>query len=354
MYQYRDMKALMAAVCRSSLRLCLAASTIAIAALIFANLTAVLPDVATGFDEQLRGQHKRHIYARFIDGGQSFRFIVHGLRAAFAPHRLLFVSNSTKEPDVVIFSVWGTEYLKHPSARKILMIGEPVDDFEPGCPVDVTIHCIEGVGKPYVPFWVMSFGERRRNFPKQLLKSHEAVADAISRKDKFCAFLYSHASPLRDRLFDAISSYKQVDALGAAKSIRKRHQTDRLAYRHDVTYNDLAVQKYLGYKFVIAGESQIRRGYITEKIISAMLAYAIPIYVGAPEIASHFNPGSIIVANNMTDSDLLRLIKLLDTNLTAYSEMLHQPWFTSEALPGWFTLENQTSPFRILAEKILA
>jgi hypothetical protein len=54
------------------------------------------------------------------------------------------------------------------------------------------------------------------------------------------------------------------------------------------------LQVFREYKFVISFENQLQPGYITEKIAHPLLAHAIPIYLGAPDIADHFNAARFI------------------------------------------------------------
>lgn len=155
------------------------------------------------------------------------------------------------------------------------------------------IHTVKDLpGTKYYPFWAWSFAMRRRNTPKDLIKVNTNWRQILDRKTEFCAFLSSHRSKARDNLFDVLSLYKPVTALGAwnprlSSNMRKKEAfRDRMVYKDDVTYFDIAVEKYKPYKFVIAGENTNGlNGYVTEKIVNAMLAKAIPIYLGAPDIS---------------------------------------------------------------------
>ena len=127
-------------------------------------------------------------------------------------------------------------------------------------------------------------------------------------KTSFCAYLFFRCEgaerPLRELFFDLLSEYKQVDALGVCKATvagkdgSRVEEHDELYARRDDRfgdgYNDRAVQKYESYKFVVAFENVRKPGYVTEKIANAMLAGAIPIYLGDPDIASIFNERSFI------------------------------------------------------------
>jgi hypothetical protein len=54
---------------------------------------------------------------------------------------------------------------------------------------------------------------------------------------------------------------------------------------------DEAVLLQEPFRFSIAMQNTHEKGYVDEKMASAWLAHSIPIYFGAPEAASYFNPG---------------------------------------------------------------
>jgi hypothetical protein len=254
----------------------------------------------------------------FCDGGHYFTgFFWPAMQAAVAP-RALEVVTPPADPDVVIFSVEGGAHRAYPEARRVLIVGEP--QFDPSLMqwAHMTIHCAKDVpGAEYVPFWAEAFGERRKNVPEDLFKVPARVEAALARKTEFCAFLYSRPAAERDYLFDLVSTYKPVTALGRSKTTSHEvwSNADRHVYTANETYNDLAVQKYAPFKFVIAGENSRRVGYVTEKIVNAMLAHAIPIYVGAEDISEHFHPGSFIDAATMTAEALLAEVARLENAL---------------------------------------
>jgi hypothetical protein len=54
---------------------------------------------------------------------------------------------------------------------------------------------------------------------------------------------------------------------------------------------------YKKFKFVVAFENCQIKGYISEKMINPLLAGAIPVYLGAPDIDEHINPNCFINVN---------------------------------------------------------
>ncbi|KAG0339155.1 4-alpha-L-fucosyltransferase [Podila minutissima] len=68
-----------------------------------------------------------------------------------------------------------------------------------------------------------------------------------------------------------------------------------------------------GYPFVFAGENSSCMGYVTEKIYNALQAGAIPIYLGAVDIADFVPEGSYVDVSKFKDFDaLVDYIKTVD------------------------------------------
>jgi len=278
------------------------------------------------------------------DGASSMLAYFHNIFQRLTPQgRLLtLVENPTTDPDILIYSVFGEQHKRY-NCKKILLCGEPGDVSHHHA--DLVIDCkdVARFRPPsavfhYLPFYVLSFGERFKNKPTDLIKPPEFNVDQIvAQKTKFCAFLYSQQVDFRNSLFDVISRYKPVDALGRARG-RPGQPIDRSVYQVGVqTYNDLAVQKYQPYKFVICAENSRHVGYITEKMISAMLANAIPIYLGAPDVVQHFNPNSFVhVGDHANWEHAVTKIKEIDTDISKYKAMLRQPWFHNNQLNSYF------------------
>lgn len=230
-------------------------------------------------------------------------------------------------------------------SRIVLICGEPNDlkkyDF-----ASLIIDCknVPGLRPPkvpfvYVPFYVTSFGERFRNSPSDLILSPNMDIDSVfTQKSKFCAFMYSQEVNFRNAFYDTLSMYKQVDSLGKCRSSKNLNETDRHVYEiGNQTYNDLAVQKYISYKFVICIENSRHPGYITEKLINAKLANAVPLYFGAPDVDEHFNPRSFIDISKFNNfMDAVNYIKQVDSNNELYKSYLKEPLFKDNNLPGYF------------------
>jgi len=278
----------------------------------------------------------------YTDGaGYFISYFVAVFKRLFDKQRVVFAENPPANPDLLIYSVFGDRHKRY-TCKKVLVSGEPTTTI--GKLADLLLDCKDVVGlrshdvpMAYLPFYVLSFEERWQNRPEDLLKTPDFATRTAPTKTKFCAFLYSKEVEFRNRLFDALSRQKQVDALGKARNVHKT-RTDRGAYRPGhYSYNDLAVRHYRPYKFVIACENTRLPGYVTEKVVSAMLAGAIPIYLGAPDIAEHFNPRAMICVGDFANwHEACNYVMEVDQNEDLYRQILSEPWLPANRLTAWF------------------
>jgi len=128
----------------------------------------------------------------------------------------------------------------------------------------------------------------------------------LQSKSGFAAFLYQRCDKkfygnfagLRVAFFDLLKEkYKQPDGLGGcrrSKSPKWRKTSYITRGSEKASYMDEAVEMFGRYKFVISMENSHVPGYMTEKIINALLANTIPIYLGDPNITDYINPKRFI------------------------------------------------------------
>jgi GR25 family glycosyltransferase involved in LPS biosynthesis len=182
----------------------------------------------------------------------------------------------------------------------------------------------------YFPQLFTSLWERRTDYTNILNNSRE----------KFCAYMYSYDLEYRVELYNFISKYKIVDALG--KSCSNIINDDRKLYNENLTYNDSAVKKYSNYKFVLALENGISDGYITEKIINPIIANSIPIYAGPKDAFDIINKKRVIYIYDFEDYDqLLNYIIEVDNNDELYNSIVSEKIFNSKIT--WNNFEEYLS-----------
>jgi hypothetical protein len=236
----------------------------------------------------------------------------------------------------------------HAKALHIIWVGEPWDmssvrSAASGDLKDVTlVHTQRDCGTEcvYIPVVSVSFSHRLRDAMHDLVRPRRVVADKPTHK--FAAYMYARCDGLerhrRESFFDLLSKYKPVDALGACKST-PRERFARSKRRHRDDYLDAAVEAFRGYRFVVAFENQAVKGYVSEKLANAMLANAIAIYSGAPDVSSLFNPRSFIDCSALDLATCVELVRRVDQNETLYLEMLAEPRLAKGKLANPFSWE---------------
>jgi hypothetical protein len=149
-------------------------------------------------------------------------------------------------------------------------------------------------------------------------------------KEYFCAYMYSYDLEYRVKLFNEVSKYKKVDALGKSCN-NKNFKDTRSIYNETQTYNDIAVDKYSKYKFVLALENGIEDGYITEKLLNPLLANSIPIYAGPADVFDIINKKRIIYVYDFKNTnELIAYIKLVDNNDDIYNSIINNEIWVSD------------------------
>lgn len=281
-----------------------------------------------------------------VDGANYQKQFIEILFLTLFPNKKILIKLKLhEEPHYLVYSTFGDEHKKYKNCYKLLINLKSTDltEYDANFIIDTTNdvkHIPENAKMVYIPYYVLSFYERFRNVPNSLIKSSEYNAGQILQSKKnFCAFLYNNCTvKYRTKFFYTLSKYKQVDSLG--KCLSKNKECDRFFFKENkMSYHDLAVIKYRPYKFVICFESRKRKGYISEKIINAMLANAIPIYYGPNEIVDHFNKNSFINSNDFeTFEELSDYVKKVDTDDELYKKMLQEPWLQNNKLTNWFSI----------------
>mgnify|MGYP003384864253 FL=1 len=133
--------------------------------------------------------------------------------------------------------------------------------------------------------------------------------EQLQTKQRNVAYLYFRCDRLvREQVFSLLhAAMPAVDALGACNGFGQYQQSmeaiDKyVAGRFSDQFVRQAIKSYQPYKFVICFENTVVSGYVTEKLTNAFLAHAVPIYYGAPDVSTYFNPNAFI---NCRDFDTL-------------------------------------------------
>ena len=228
---------------------------------------------------------------------------------------------------------------KYPTSILVFISGEPT----PVRPqkISLLIDCKKNARSPmsviYFPFYALSFLERSQHGPMDLIKTPTQwePIQILKNKNQFCAYMYRYDLPHRVQLLEALQQYRAVEILGRSRNPAKNYRPDGNPY-------DDAVKKYQPFKFVICAENHFLPGYVTEKIVNAMLARAIPIYLGAPDIVEHFNPKSFINVNSFPSlTHMVAYVQQVDQNEQLYLSILREPWLINNQLTQFLLLDRQ-------------
>lgn len=253
----------------------------------------------------------------------------------FDPENNIFVSALKKnfdiefseEPDYVFCSCFGIpyEYLKYDGIR-IFYAGENISpdwntiDYALGYdPMNYNDRYLR------LPIYWLS----EENVQRAQIKHWNVTKETLKEKELFCNFICGNAlgQPFRKEIFEVLQKYKYVVSAGQwmnntpdGKSVKRGKEKFLLQQRC---------------KFSIAVDSICQPGFVTEKIIDAFAAQTIPIYCGAPDIGSDFNPQAFINAKDFgyNFDRILKEVKRLDQNDEAYLNMLAQPAFAENNRP---------------------
>jgi hypothetical protein len=229
-------------------------------------------------------------------------------------------------PEIVFFSCFGRSHLEY-DCTKVFFTGENVrPDFN---------LCDYAIG-----FDRMEFGDRYFRFPifafedieslKAERRNPVTIDDIQSRL--FCNFIYSNANadPVRDKFFNLLNKFKNVDSLGQ----HLRNTTSEMSPRYSENWAQGKQEMLSNYNFTIAFENSSSPGYITEKISHAFRARSIPIYYGDPDIKLQFNINSFINAHDFTSlEDCARYVYSVSDDPDKMANYLNATVFPDDYIP---------------------
>lgn len=116
---------------------------------------------------------------------------------------------------------------------------------------------------------------------------------AAGERAQFCNFIYSADPSIRGEFFLRLNDARPVNSFGRALN-------NAGALPHGREAKLAILEQSL---FTIAFENEIAAGYVTEKLVEPLMAGSIPIYWGAEEAKSDFNPAAFIHAEDFASMD---------------------------------------------------
>ena len=218
-------------------------------------------------------------------------------------------------PDILIYSCYGTEFLKY-NCPRLFYTAENIRPNFRFCDFALSFDYLEDERHFRWPLY-------RRWFSVCELTKPRNSNDIQSRKEGFCSFVVSNATESEERInfFHELSKYKQVSSGGKYAN----NVGGPVANKRDF------ISKYL---FNIAFENSSFPGYTTEKIAEPWLEGCIPIYWGDPEITKEINPDCFINMHDYASFDAaIAHIKEVDASPALQIKYLTAPFFKNNIVP---------------------
>lgn len=224
-----------------------------------------------------------------------------------------------ENPEYVIYSTYGTKFLKYKHAVRILYIAENVRPNFMECDFSIGFDYESYKGKNLrYPLYVM-YG-----FIPQLLEKKNPYL-ILENKPLFCNMVVSNAScKKRLEFFHILNSLKKVDSGGRVLNNIGSPVSDKMAFISQ-------------YRFSMAFENSSYPGYTTEKIFEPMKVNSIPLYWGNERIGEEFNEKSFInIHSYLSLKDAAYAVLELENNKKKLLEMLAEPWFNNNSITEYF------------------
>jgi hypothetical protein len=202
------------------------------------------------------------------------------------------------------------------------------------------LPAVSHVSNMYLPCYASYFNEGGMD-PRVLL----TPVSVNSPNPEFAVFCYSNC----DEKFSGVVARKNFYRLMQKRTnnavanlgrcyINEPHAKTNIS-KTDSHFDNCA--QFRQFRFVIAFENVRIPGYISEKFINPVLAGAIPIYFGAPDVAEHFNPKRFIDVSNFESFDAcIDEVLRLENDPEAYARMCREPIIQGGVLkPEHFPLQ---------------
>eukprot|EP00439_Symbiodinium_sp_Y106_P014512 s6096_g2.t1 len=149
-----------------------------------------------------------------------------------------------------------------------------------------------------VPYASTSFASRSVATPSGLLLPRPVE---LEDRPGFAAYLVYKCYPHRERFFRLLDARGREAGLGPVETLSRcgdAGEIDRTSQRYAETYMDDAADLFRRFRFALVFENKIQTRYVTEKIVNAFVAGAVPIYWGSDFVAEIFNTDAMIWVNS--------------------------------------------------------
>ena len=246
--------------------------------------------------------------------------------------KLFIIEIDEINPELIIYSTYGTKFLKYPRAIKVIYIAENVRPSYLESDYSLSFDYPTNNNKNLrYPLYVL-YGIAPAIFSP---KDPEKI---LINKKKFCNMVVSNgAAKERIEFFNILNKIQRVDSGGKILNNIGGPVSDKLSFIKD-------------YRFSIAFENSSFPGYTTEKILEPMKVNSVPIYWGSPIVTEEFNEKSFINVHAFSDLKAAanHVIKV-ENNLELLKSMLSEPWFKNNKITRYF----EDDEFNLFFESII-
>ena len=222
----------------------------------------------------------------------------------------------TKKPEILFFSVFGSEHLYY-SCKKIFFTGENKRPNFSSCDFAFSFDYNNRNNHFRLPLYSLFIDDHKLKESIEKIKPIEELREIWTKKNKFCSMVVSNPRATeRIEFFKRLSKVKQVDSGGRVLNNVGGRVKDKVQFISE-------------YKFVISFENEIYDGYTTEKMIEPIFKDCIPIYWGNRLVHKDFNPKRFINYHDFkTEEDLFNKLLEIDKNPEMALSIISQPIFS--------------------------
>ena len=257
---------------------------------------------------------KTKLKIKFVDFYDGFIWNGHCLYKYLNQYFELELSDT---PDLIIYSCYGTEFLKY-SCPRIFYTAENIRPDFRFCDFAVSFDYNNNQSHFRLPLYCVYF-------TNEILTKKRNVK-ALLNKTGFCSFVVSNATETEERIKFLSMNYQNTNEIASGGKYAN-NVGGTVANKRDF------ISKYL---FNIAFENSSYPGYTTEKIAEPWVEGCIPIYWGDPEITKEINPDCFINMHDYASFDAaIAHIKEVDASPELQTKYLSAPFFKNNEVPEY-------------------
>jgi len=209
--------------------------------------------------------------------------------------------------------------------------------------------------------WTMFDESRIVDSPFSWLTKQSKYENVKNQFNKFCSVTQASNNEFRGKLFDILTSYKQISSSGPWRQTLFNSETlnkyewqksqyvgrcDGLTYREKIEF-------FKTCKFNICVHYTNTDYIIQEKLLHAFFANSVPLFFGNRFIEEDgLNPNKFINLHKYEKiEDCLELVKKIDTDESLHKKYIEEPIFVNNILPKYFDMDYLLSFFESIVEK---